>query len=395
MVQDLIGLEIPLLMLMQTFGFFVAIGFLVSHYTLYNELERKSKAGLLAEQITKETIGKKIEIKDLLPNIFFGLLLGYKVVYFALEFDLVKNNPQDAILSTKGNLLGGILVAAGVGYYTWRQAKKKELPEPKEVEVKQQGHHHTGNITLIAAVCGIIGAKLFHILEYIDDFMADPIGSIFAFSGLTFFGGLICGGIGAIWYASKKGIHWRHMLDAGAPTMMLGYAVGRIGCHMSGDGDWGIINNNPKPGWLNWLPDWAWSYNYPNNVIHQCNPYSDERQFQMVCDWSETPYLIEPVYPTPFYEVLMCLALFGVIMALRKRIKIPGALFAIYMIMSGLERFLIEKIRVNSNYIILGQEITQAELISGAMMLVGAVWLIYLFVKKPPVPLPESSNMNA
>src|SRR3546814_13175650 len=104
-----------------------------------------------------------------------------------------------------------------------------------------------GNALVLAAVFGLLGAKIFHNMEYWDEFMANPIEGIFSFSGLTFYGGLICGGAAVLYVTNKHGIKPAHMLDVGAPGMMLAYGVGRMGCHMSGEGDWGIENTGAQP----------------------------------------------------------------------------------------------------------------------------------------------------
>ena len=229
----------------------------------------------------------------------------------------------------------------------------------------------------IAAVAGILGAKIFHNLENIDDFIADPIGQLLSFSGLTFYGGLICGAIAVIYYAKKYGIHYKIISDAAAPGLMLAYGIGRMGCHFSGDGDWGITNLTPKPEWLSFLPDWAWAYTYPHNVINAGVPIEG-------CVGPYCNELLHPVFPTPIYEIIMALGLFALLWYLRKRINIAGMLFGIYMVVNGLERFFIEKIRVNTKYILFGQEITQAELISLAMIISGLaiVYRLYAQTKK-------------
>src|SRR5690606_5992747 len=157
-------------------------------------------------------------------------------------------------------------------------------------------HQILGNLLLWAAIWGFIGAKVFHNLEYWDEFMQDPIEGLFSFSGLTFYGGLICGGAAVIYQAQKYGIKWIHMLDVGAPGLMLAYAIGRLGCHLSADGDWGIVNLSPKPGWLSWAPDWLWSFKYPHNVINEGVPIPG-------CVGNFCQELPNPVYPTALYEV--------------------------------------------------------------------------------------------
>jgi prolipoprotein diacylglyceryltransferase len=150
---------------------------------------------------------------------------------------------------------------------------------------------------------------------------------------------------------------------------MLAYGLGRIGCQVAGDGDWGIENTNPKP--FNWLPDWMWSYTYPNNV---------NEAGVKIAGCTESKYCNElpvGVYPTPFYEIIVCLLLFVLIWSVRKRLKTPGTLFAFYLILNGLERFFIEKIRVNTRLDIFGFHPTQAEVISTLLVVTGVVlWIV-------------------
>jgi len=125
---------------------------------------------------------------------------------------------------------------------------------------------------------------------------------------------------------------------------------------------------------MSFLPNWMWSYNFPHNVIHSGIPMEDcGAKF-----WEPYCYkLANPVWPTAFYEVVMCLLIFSFLWAIRKRIRIPGMLFCIYLAMNGIERFFIEKIRVNTEYNILGG-ITQAEIISFCLILIGIIGATYL-----------------
>ena len=241
--------------------------------------------------------------------------------------------------------------------------------------IKEEIHPYdlVGNITIIAAISGIIGAKIFHNLENFQDFLADPIGQLIAFSGLTFYGGLIFGAISVVVYCRKYKINVLHLMDSAAPALMLAYGIGRIGCQMSGDGDWGIVNLAPKPEWLSLFPDWVWSYNFPNNVIN-AGVYIEG------CTGKFCSVLPQPVWPTALYEVVICITLFFVLWLIRKKIKVAGMLFAIYLIMNGIERFFIEKIRVNTEYNILGG-ITQAEIISFCLIITGLI-LSFLLSKK-------------
>ena len=375
LLNDLFGVYIPLPI--QTFGFFVALAFIFSSWTLALELKRKEKIGLIKSVKRPKLVGQKISTTQLISAAAIGFILGYKLLYASLNYSEFVGNPQAVILSTEGHYIGGLLGAILNAFLKHREYKKQELDQPKTVTETVHPYQLVGNITMIAAVAGILGAKIFHNLENIDDFLADPIGQLLSFSGLTFYGGLICGAIAVIYYAKKYGIHYKIISDAAAPGLMLAYGIGRMGCHFSGDGDWGITNLAPKPEWLRFLPDWAWAYTYPHNVINAGVPIEG-------CVGPYCNELLHPVFPTPIYEIIMALGLFALLWYLRKRINIAGMLFGIYMVVNGLERFFIEKIRVNTKYILFGQEITQAELISLAMIISGLaiVYRLYAQAKK-------------
>ena len=191
-----------------------------------------------------------------------------------------------------------------------------------------------------------------------------------------------------------------------------------MGCHFSGDGDWGVFNSAYavddlgiiqaasieefkilkqslgvyfneyrfpdgihditflKPEYLNFIPDWFFAYDYPNNVIRDGVKLNS-------CKEIMEPYcyhLPAPVFPTPLYEIFMCSLIFILLWVIRTRIKIAGILFCIYLILNGIERFFIEKIRVNSKYDFLGG-ITQAEIISFLLIVLG-ISGIFILIKR-------------
>ena len=134
----------------------------------------------------------------------------------------------------------------------------------------------------------------------------------------------------------------------------------------------------PKPGWLSWLPDWMWASKYPHHVLN--TPHTDPTPSVPIegCDWNYCMELSQPVYPTPVYEILMMAAIFGIIWTLRKRLPIPGMLFGVYLCFAAIERFLIEKIRVNVVHEIWGMRLTQAEIISIFLFLIGLGVIFYV-----------------
>lgn len=219
-----------------------------------------------------------------------------------------------------------------------------------------------GTITVLAVLLGIAGSKLFHILENLDVFFADPFGMIFSSGGLTFYGGLIVAGAAIAWYVRKKGVALGAVADALAPGLMIAYGIGRIGCHLAGDGDWGIVSDmSLKP---DWLPTWLWAETYPNNIINIVLP--------------------DPgVYPTSVYEFVFAAILFGVLWAFRKHPYRNWWLFSFYLVLNGVERFLIEKIRVNNEFDLFGLTVTQAEIISSLIILAGVVGLALTWKRRP------------
>ncbi len=387
---DLLGWDLPALKLINSFGFFVALAFLVAHALLRRELKRQADLGHFQAQTTTTVVGQAPHPLDLGLQAVMGFVLGWKVLYLVFNAGEIFQGgglPQAHLFSTEGNVVWGVLGAVGMTAWRYWEVQRERLPEPKTVEQIIRPEDLVGGITAAAAVGGIVGAKLFHLLEYPDEFIAflkQPSLNAFL-GGLTIYGGLIVGGLTVYVFARRNNMNFLRLADATAPVLLLGYGIGRMGCQISGDGDWGIPNPFPKPGWLSWAPDWVWAYAYPNNVNAVYGPraagYTGKLIDPVTQPWPAFEgygtYLDPAVFPTPIYETTAAVLGFAFLWGMRKRwTAVPGKIFAAYLMFNGFERFWVEKIRVNTTFEFLGMTMTQAELISVCTFLSGiALWI--------------------
>jgi len=369
LLKDLFGINVPLPI--QTYGLWMAISFFAGGFILILEFRRKENEGRLKVINRKITIGERAKPEGLAISALIGFVLGFKLVEAIFHYSDFVSNPQNFLMSLRGNFIGGFIVAAISAYMHYRDKEKQKLDKPQIKDITVHPYELTGNILILGAVFGILGSKIFHNLENIDDLIADPIGSIFSFSGLSYLGGFLLAGAAIIYYANKNKIKPLDICDIVAPGLAVAYGVGRIGCHMAGDGCWGIVNTSPKPGWMSFLPDWLWKYNFPHNVINQ-GPIFDN------CTGKFCHYLDKPVYPTSLYEFILMMVIFAIIWMIRKHVKLSGMLFCIYLILSSVERFGMEQIRINNKYHFLGISATQAEIISIVLIIAGIVGIFLI-----------------
>ena len=197
-----------------------------------------------------------------------------------------------------------------------------------------------GDIVFAAAIGGIIGSRIYFLLENFEQFLNDPIGMIFSGGGLVFLGGLL-GGLLAVTYIIKKNnLRWIAFADIVAPLLILGYAIGRVGCFLVGD-DYGVPTNLP------------WGMSFPRGA----------------------PPTYQNVHPTQIYEAVLGFSIFLILSKLRLKSKPLGSIFAYYLIFAGMERFIIEFIRTNEKYML---GLSGAQIISLVMLGIGIIFLIQL-----------------
>jgi len=192
-------------------------------------------------------------------------------------------------------------------------------------------------IAFAALIGGVIGARLNYLIEHYDS-SEGIFGNVFSGSGLVWLGGLVGGAVGVLLWARRRGFLGLGLLDLCAPSLALGNAIGRVGCQLSGDGDYGRATDLP------------WGMAYPEGTVRT----------------------LEEVHPTPVYESVAMGLVALLLWRLRDRVQ-PGALFALYLVLAGLERLLVELIRRN-DAVLLG--LTEAQLISVAMIVGGCAWLM-------------------
>jgi phosphatidylglycerol:prolipoprotein diacylglycerol transferase len=238
----------------------------------------------------------------------------------------------------------GLMIAAAmvVAYYVMRADMARRGLAAKDSTTAEM-------FVAVPALIGIVGAKLYHVLETPRQLLADPVGQLFSRYGLAWFGGLLAGLAAFVWLARKFKIPLLEIFDAGSAAAAIGYGVGRIGCLLSGDGDYGKPTSLP------------WGMSFPNGLV----PTSDR------------------VHPTPIYEFVAACAIAWVLWRLGTRqlatrakhaaaTMRSGTVFAAYLILTGVARFLVETIRINPRSFL---GLTNAQAASVVCMIAGvALW---------------------
>ena len=225
----------------------------------------------------------------------------------------------------------GFLVAAGIIGRRFR-----ELGDPSE---------WTWELTFSVMVGGLVGSRLDFMIENWGDVKDDLFGNLFSGTGLIWYGGVVGGALGAVLWARRRDWLGWQLADLACIPLAMGYAIGRIGCQLSGDGDYGTHSDLP------------WAMSYPHGTV----PTTDT------------------VHPTPIYETLAMGLVAMLLWHLRDRLT-GGRLFALYLVLAGLERFLVEFIRRNEA-VALG--LTWAQLLSLAMIAGGVALAAHVRHRDP------------
>lgn len=200
-----------------------------------------------------------------------------------------------------------------------------------------------------AAVGGLLGARLLFLFEEWEAFLRSPWDFIFSGAGFTWYGGMAGGVLAVTWVIRRHAIPWLQAADISAPALAIAYGIGRIGCHVAGDGDWGAVSDVP------------WAVAYTKAIIGWVHPYTG------------LPY--PPgvkVHPTPIYEFIQSVIILAILWPLRKKGFPSGTIFWLYLILSGLARFVVEFWRVNPA---VGLGMTEAQWFGLVLASLG-LWLV-------------------
>jgi len=239
------------------------------------------------------------------------------------------------------------------------------------LEFKRHGYNpeHASMLVLWGAVAAIVGSRIYDIFDNLSFYLADPWSMIFSGSGFVYFGGLLGGIMASVFVARHYKIPWLTMADMCAPALILGHAIGRFGCQLSGDGDWGLPSNLP------------WAMAYPNAIVGW--------NAQTVLKLDASNNLVSGFYPgvrvhpAPVYESTLYVVVFVILWSLRKKPFIEqseGRLFCLYLVLAGASRFLAEFVRINPR-VFLG--FSEAQLISAAMIIIGMIGYYWSGVRQP------------
>jgi phosphatidylglycerol:prolipoprotein diacylglycerol transferase len=215
------------------------------------------------------------------------------------------------------------------------------------LELKRRGYNPELASTMVfaAAIGGLLGARILFIVEEWNHFLVSPWDFIFTGAGFTWYGGFLGGALAVSWVIKKNKIPWLIGADIAVLALAIAYGIGRLGCHVAGDGDWGTVTSVP------------WGVAYTNAIIGWVDPSTG------------IPY--PPgvrVHPTPIYEFIESVIIFGILWAVRKREYAPGTLFWLYLALAGLARLIVEFWRVNP---VLAFGLTEAQWFSALLMIFG------------------------
>jgi len=216
------------------------------------------------------------------------------------------------------------------------------------------------------AIAGIAGSRLYDVFDNWPAYRSDPWSIVFTGSGFVWYGGLIAGIVSTWLVARYHKVRFLTVADMCAPALVLGQAFGRLGCQLSGDGDWGMPSTLP------------WAMAYPKAIVgwDPRTVLTVDSHGNLVSGFFEGVR----VHPTPVYEAILYAAIFYALWSLRERVNVEGRILCLYLILAGAARFLVEFVRINPRVL---AGLSEAQLISAIMIAAGAIGWVWSAARQP------------
>jgi phosphatidylglycerol:prolipoprotein diacylglycerol transferase len=214
-----------------------------------------------------------------------------------------------------------------------------------------------GTITILAIVFGIAGAKMLFLIEEWQSFIRNPVSEAFSPGGLTWYGGFVLGLTAVSVYVRRRKVPFLKVWDGLGVALMVAYGVARIGCHLSGDGDYGFPTDLP------------WGTNYERGTYPPSHALAIFPEITARYPGGVVPDNT-PCHPTPIYELILGAAGFALLWKVRTRPWRDGRLFMLYLVLASLFRFSVEFLRLNPR---LAFGLSEAQLISVPLFIGGLI----------------------
>ena len=229
----------------------------------------------------------------------------------------------------------------------------------REMNRKAMNGDLASSMVFWAAVGGIVGSRLWAVAEDWRSFLEHPSSMIFSGAGFVWYGGLLGGTLAVSWVIRRHRLPWARVVDCIAPGLALAHGIGRIGCQLAGDGDWGSVSDLP------------WAMAYPNAIV----------------GWDYAPGV--RVHPTPIYETIGYTLIFAFLWSMRKRPHPDGTLFWWYLVLASSARFAVEFVRINDPSLF---GLTDPQLVSIVLVAIGAWRLLVGSTEVVPPPTRKAAR---
>ncbi|MFW5946869.1 MAG: prolipoprotein diacylglyceryl transferase [Gemmatimonadota bacterium] len=242
----------------------------------------------------------------------------------------------------------------------------------RQFEKRDMDPEHAWDMLIWIAIGGILGAKLYYVALHPADLAADPLGALTSRGGLVWYGGFIGGVLAFYWQVRKRNLSLAGTFDSAAPALALAYGIGRMGCFLVGD-DYG----RPTDSWIGI----AFPEGYPPTTAG----YFRSIGYEIAADVPDSAVLA--VIPTQLFDIAAGLIMFGILWRLSGSLR-AGRLFAVYLVLYGVERFVIEFYRAKTDFIALGLTTSQV----ASILLLAIAVVIWQRTAAAPAPAGQGTG---